>query len=459
MGVPLVIRQSLRINTRIRQMLERAYWLPGSLLALVLGLRGRQSVPLWVDELFTVRSVQEGFGGSVDGSLFVPFNTVIYFATGGGKCLTESCLRLPSLFSVVLAVALTAKTARLVATPAAGMYTGVLLSVTPSILRAAHDARPYAVATSLIAVTTLLLVFATSRRHVTLWIGYAVALALAALIMPTTLAVVAGHGFWLLVARSGEQRILLYWLGSIGLTGLLLITPASKFSWLGSADPNNRQVDLFFPGLADPLRALTMPFDGGFYATAGFGVFAGAVAVLALSNRQALTWFVAGLASIGSLWLVSWFTATVWVGRYAVPFVSLFVIAAGIGLSRLSVKKQLVGLSVFLVAAIPAYQENLLPWGRGYDWRSAMAIVADRWQEGDHVVPDPEMGKAGRWAVEYYGDSNMRIYEGGTQVGGRLWTFNQEDLCDASLVFDLGSGSSLRLCDHSIRTKDDPEHP
>jgi len=189
-----------------------------------------------------------------------------------------------------------------------------------------------------------------------------------------------------------------------------------------------------------------MPFDGGFYTTLGVGVFAGAVVVLALSNRQALTWFVAGLASVGSLWVVSWFTASVWVGRYAVPFVSLFVIAAGIALSRLSVKKQLVGLIVFLIAAIPAYQENLVPWGRGYDWRSAMAIVTDGWQEGDHVMPEPEMGIAGRWAIEYYGDSQTRIAEEDSMPEGRVWVFNQADLCTPQETWTLGPEATLQLC-------------
>ena len=446
MGTQAVSGQTLGTDPRISKALGHFYWLPGSLLALVFGLRGLRAVPLWVDELFTVQSVQEGLGASVDGLLFVPFNTVIYFATGGGSCITESCLRLTSLLGVVLAVAATAIAARTVATPTAGLYAGVLLAITPSMLRGAQDARPYALAASLIAITTLLMTLAASRKHVVWWVGYAVALTLGALIMPTTLAVVIGHGFWLLATRSGEWRPLVPWFASIGVSGLLLVWPAYKFSWLGSANPNNRQVDSFFPGVSDPLRALTMPFDGGFYTTLGVGVFAGAVVVLALSNRQALTWFVAGLASVGSLWVVSWFTASVWVGRYAVPFVSLFVIAAGIALSRLSVKKQLVGLIVFLIAAIPAYQENLVPWGRGYDWRSAMAIVTDGWQEGDHVMPTPEMGIAGRWAIEYYGDRQTRIAEEDSMPEGRVWVFNQADLCTPQETWTLGPEATLQLC-------------
>lgn len=435
-----------RSTLNVETLLSRLYWLPGPVLAFLTGIRGIAAVPLWVDELYTVQSLDRIFSERIDSLVFIPYNTIVWVLSGGGSCLTETCLRFPSLLAVVGGSLLTAMTARKVLTPAAGLSAGLIYAITPSLLRSAHDARPYAFVTILTALSILLLVEACNRNHLLAWSFYAIATFFAVLVMPTTVFILVGQAIILVFGLHASRLMVRRWLTSLFFVFIMLVGPALWLSWFGEIDPANR-TDPFQPGFEDPLQLFVLPINGGFFGLISVGFFAAVLASLGLLHRSSTPWITAGIASVGSLWIASFFTSTVWVGRYAIPLVGFFVVGAAIGIAQLSRWKALTAFGLLFIAALPAYQANVVPWARGMDWRTAMAAIDSGWQVGDSIVFDESMQPAAEWAIDYYGARTDYRLSISHVADKRAWVVDQKVVCDASTSIALGPNSVLRLCD------------
>ncbi|WP_231921156.1 glycosyltransferase family 39 protein [Micromonospora auratinigra] len=183
-------------------------WLPPALLTLVATLAGIGHAQLWRDELATWSAATRPVGdlvrlaGTIDAAtgpyyLFVHGWTAVFGTS-------PTALRLPSALAVTAAAALTARLGERLAGPRAGLLAGLLLAVVPSTSRYGQEARPYALATLLAVLATLLLVEALRRPSWPRWTGYALTVAALGLTHLIALTLLAAHGLVvLLTTRRG----------------------------------------------------------------------------------------------------------------------------------------------------------------------------------------------------------------------------------------------------------------
>lgn len=187
-----------------------------ALLTLVVTLAGIGHAQLWRDELATwsaaTRPVPDlvRLAGTIDAATG-PY----YLFTHGWTALSgtsPTALRLPSALAMAVAAGLTARLGERLAGIRVGLLAGLLFAVLPATCRYGQEARPYALATLLAVLATLLLVDALRRPAWPRWTGYAVvatALGLTHLIAVTLL---VAHGLVVLLAsRRGRA--------ATGLTG------------------------------------------------------------------------------------------------------------------------------------------------------------------------------------------------------------------------------------------------
>ncbi|HVB45984.1 MAG TPA: glycosyltransferase family 39 protein [Streptosporangiaceae bacterium] len=167
---------------------------------------------LWRDEAATISGSQRPIGAilamvqnedAVHGPYYLLMHQVI--AVGG---ISATALRLPSLFAMCIAVAVTALLARRLAgasgLPApglTGLLAGLALTAVPLTTRYAQEARPYAMATMFAVLATYLLVRASAGTRRWWWVLYAAALVLTGMLNLFAVLLAAAHGVSLLVAR------------------------------------------------------------------------------------------------------------------------------------------------------------------------------------------------------------------------------------------------------------------
>jgi len=183
-------------------------WLPPTLLTLAVTLAGIGHAQPWRDELATwsaaTRPVRDlvRLAGTIDAATG-PY----YLFMHGWTALagtSPAALRLPSALAMAAAAGLTARLAQRLAGDRAGLLAGLLLAILPSTSRYGQEARPYALATLLAVLATLLLVDALRRPTWRRWTGYAVVAALLGLTHLIALTLLATHGLLvLLVAGRG----------------------------------------------------------------------------------------------------------------------------------------------------------------------------------------------------------------------------------------------------------------
>ncbi|MFG3599142.1 glycosyltransferase family 39 protein [Micromonospora chersina] len=195
-------------SERSRDRRDRLVWVAPGLLTLVVTLAGIGHAQPWRDELATwsaaTRPVPDlvRLAGTIDAAtgpyyLFMHGWTALFGTS-------PTALRLPSALAMAGAAALTARLGARLAGPRAGLLAGLLLAVLPVTSRYGQEARPYAPATLLAVLATLLLVGALHRPTWRRWVGYAVTVAALGLLHLIALTVLAAHALVvLLVAARG----------------------------------------------------------------------------------------------------------------------------------------------------------------------------------------------------------------------------------------------------------------
>jgi len=135
---------------------------------------------------------------------------------------SETALRLPSLLAVAAGVGIAAELGRRLFGWFAGLLTGLMLTLIPSLTFYAQEARPYGFAFCFATLATLL-VYRARRLG---WVCYGLALALAGLSHMLTLLIVLGHA--VIVVNRG-RRLLLPWLIAV----VVAVLPVLPFAWFG----------------------------------------------------------------------------------------------------------------------------------------------------------------------------------------------------------------------------------
>ncbi|MCP3784411.1 glycosyltransferase family 39 protein [Micromonospora sp. A3M-1-15] len=402
-------------------------WAAPGLLTLVVTLAGIGHAQPWRDELATwsaaTRPVPDlvRLAGTIDAATGPYYLLMHGWAALFGT--SPAALRLPSALAMAGAAALTARLGARLAGSRAGLLAGLLLAVLPATSRYGQEARPYALATLLAVLATLLLAEALRRPTWRRFTGYAAAVAALGLLHLIALTLLAAHALVvLLVAARGpaaagldppagptpeadEARagtggaapaagppagargpgVIWRWLVAL-LPAAVLVAPLV----LAAGGQRGRQLDWVRLVRVDDLAALP-----GALAQSGVvgGLLVGLAALGAgrLGRRALLPGATVLLPVL--LLFAAGTAVPLWVTRYlvfTVPFACLLAGAALAGV-RLAPALAVVTLAGLLGLPDQAALRRTHEWPRTapVDYAGVARIVADHEQPGDGVVYSP----------------------------------------------------------------------
>lgn len=187
-------------------------WAVPGLLTLAVTLVGIGNAQLWRDELGTWSAATRPVPDLVRLTRAIDAATGPYYLLMHGWTAlagtSPTALRLPSALAMAAAAALTARLGARLVGDRAGLLAGLLFAVLPATSRYGQEARPYALATLLAVLATLLLVEALRRPSRRRWAGYAVAVAALGLCHLVALTLLAAHAVAVLLtaARATHPR-------------------------------------------------------------------------------------------------------------------------------------------------------------------------------------------------------------------------------------------------------------
>lgn len=368
---------------------------PPVLLALALGIWGSAQLSFWRDEGVTAgvtrRTVPEIFRflGNLDavhGTYYLLLHPLAkMFGT------SEFVLRLPSALALAAAAAGVAYLGHRLLSPVAGLVAGLLYAGAPYASRFAHEARPYAIATALTVLATLLFVRAVqygSRRH---YVEYGCALIVLGMVHLFALLVVLAHMATLFLVRR-ERTHIRRWLMTVVVTGAVLsplialaATQRGQVGWLKR------------PGLED-VTALISVFAGSWPLVLPMGVAMAAGILFTRRNRSGgLT-----LAPLAVPWLLLPPAALLLISQiyplYSARYVSMslpaLALLAAAGMTRLPGVTWALPLILVGAMAVPAHISQRVPARQPDHLREAAEIISRYAAPGDAIVYLPTNRRA-----------------------------------------------------------------
>ncbi|MCZ7477408.1 MULTISPECIES: glycosyltransferase family 39 protein [unclassified Micromonospora] len=187
-------------------------WVVPGLLTLVVTLAGIGHAQPWRDELATWSAASRPLPDLARMTRTIDAATGPYYLLMHGWTAlagtSPTALRLPSALAMAVAAALTARLGAMLVGRRAGLLAGLLFAVLPVTSRYGQEARPYALATLLAVLATLLLVEALRRPGRWRWAGYAAAVAALGLLHLIALTLLAAHAVVvLLTAAHGPAAV------------------------------------------------------------------------------------------------------------------------------------------------------------------------------------------------------------------------------------------------------------
>ncbi|WP_405091064.1 glycosyltransferase family 39 protein [Micromonospora sp. NBC_01392] len=181
-------------------------WAVPGLVTLAITLVGLGHAQPWRDELATWSAATRPLPDLVRLTRTIDAATGPYYLFMHGWTAvagtSPTALRLPSALAMAAAAALTARLGARLAGDRAGLLAGLLFAVLPATSRYGQEARPYALATLLAVLATLLLVDALCRPSRRRWAGYAVAVAALGLLHLIALTLLAAHAVAVLLTAA-----------------------------------------------------------------------------------------------------------------------------------------------------------------------------------------------------------------------------------------------------------------
>ncbi|RZT80876.1 mannosyltransferase [Micromonospora violae] len=390
-------------------------WLPPALLTLAVTVTGLNSAQLWRDELATwsaaTRSPRDlaRLADTIDAATG-PYYLLMHVWT---RIVGDStvALRAPAVLAMTVAAGLLAVLGARLVDRRAGLFAGLLFAVLPGTSRYGQEARPYALATVLAVLATLLLVTALRRPSWARWAGYAAAVAALGLIHLIALTLLAAHA--LVVA-------LVWWRGTVpsgipapGSTTPSTTAPADRdgapdrrvWRWLVAVLPvallagplllkartqQSRQLNWVHLVRLDDLTAL----PGGVTQSSVVGGLLVGVAALGAARlgRRALLPVTAVLLPVLLLFAAGT-VVPLWVPRYLVFVVPFACLLAGAALAAVAAPAALVVVVLAGLLGLPdqAALRRTHEWPRSapVDYAGAARVIADGQRPGDAVVYSP----------------------------------------------------------------------
>ncbi|MEU4777813.1 glycosyltransferase family 39 protein [Micromonospora sp. NPDC023633] len=368
----------------------RVIWIGPALLTLAVVLTGIDHAQPWRDELATWSAASRSPGdlvrlaGTIDAATSPYYLFMHAWVAVFGDSVTA--LRLPAALAMAATAGLTAVLGQRLLGARAGLLAGLLLAVLPGTSRYGQEARPYALATLLAVLATLLLVEATARPRWTRWAGYAAAVAALGLTHLVALTLLAAHAVTVLATvRTGPPNRPLRWVLAL-LPTVLLLTPLV----LVAREQRSRQLGWVETARPDDLAALA-----GGVAQSGVvgGVLVGLAALgAARLGRRALLPGLAVLLPVLLLFAAG-LVVPLWVPRYLVFVVPFACLLAGAALTAVPLPPALAVVALAGLLGLPdqAGLRRTHEWPRSatVDYRGVARIVADGQRPGDAVVYSP----------------------------------------------------------------------
>ncbi|WP_245719220.1 glycosyltransferase family 39 protein [Micromonospora rhizosphaerae] len=364
-------------------------WLGPTLLTLIVTLAGIDRAQLWRDELATWSAATRPVGdllrlaGTIDAATGPYYLLMHGWVAVFGDSTTA--LRLPSVLAMAGAAGLTALLGQRLLGARVGLLAGLLFAVLPGTSRYAQEARPYALATLLAVLATLLLVDALRRPAWSRWAGYAVAVAALGLTHLIALTLLAAHALAVLTTlRTGERRAW-RWLVAL-LPAVLLAAPLV----LLARGQRSRQLD--WVDLARLSDLIALPSGVAQSGPVGGLVLGLAALGAARLGRRAL---LSGGCVLLPVLLVfaAGLVVPLWVPRYLVFTVPFGCLLAGAALASVPVAPALTLVALAGVLGLPdqAALRRTHEWPRSatVDYRGVARVIADHEQPGDTIVFSP----------------------------------------------------------------------
>jgi mannosyltransferase len=172
-------------------------WAAPAVVTFALGLIEIGGPQLWRDELASWSAANRTLPQlwamlhNIDAVLGIYyFGLHLWMAVFGDSA---TAMRLPSVFPMAAAAAVVALIGRRLGGNVAGLASGLIFALVPSVSRYAQEARPYAFATFFAALATLMFLRAMERPRWSRWAIYAVVLAAAGSANLIAVCVAAGH--------------------------------------------------------------------------------------------------------------------------------------------------------------------------------------------------------------------------------------------------------------------------
>lgn len=393
-------------------------------LATLAGLAGRLLFlghqPLWRDEAFTAIVVQRPLGQMLDAvraDSAPPLGYLIdhlVAAVWSGP----AALRLVSALAGAAAIPLGAALGRRVAGDRGGVVTALLCALTPALVLSARDARMYALATTLVMASTLLLWRAVERPSLLRWAGYTFITALALHTQYLAIFAVAAQLIAVaVVLRAGWHAVLASAVASaIAVLSLApwLFAARAQFTHIGDAFWVSRLgflsvVGVFLPFFSGPPVDPWTPDKVVLLALQGFAAGAGVLIgcawlvffrgrLRAQQRRAALFVTACGVGAVLLIMVVS-AAKPILDGRYAsVVWGPLFaLVGAGFALVRVRL------LLVACLCAIGAASVGLSAAGNHPETPAAVAMLES--QVGPHDIVDATPSQY--LLLEYYESATL----------------------------------------------------
>ena len=376
----------------------RVPWLWPMLLTAILGFYQLGRPELWRDELaswsFAIRPVPD----LITTARHVDVNHLTYYLllhvwiTAFGDSV--DAMRSLSVLAMAAAAACVTAVGRRLAGARAGLCSGLVFALVPSVSRFAQEIRSYALEVLVATLATLLLLRALDKPAGRRWVAYGACLAVLGYLAPVALAVVTGHAAAAAMRWWRDRDNRLFWFGPAALAGLAAWLPLAVVSL---HEEGNLVGWIVRPGL--DLSVFSFFARNLFYSTSVATAFI-LLAILAwtVDRRAAALATALAVVPVAAVWLVSQGPDSFFFPRYLLVTMGAWAMLAGVGLARIDVRAAaavVVAVAVFgagdqqVIRSPGAHNWAYYPVGTGVtypDYEGAAAVIAPRARAGDGIV-------------------------------------------------------------------------
>jgi mannosyltransferase len=345
---------------------ERVPWCWPALLTLALGWYQIGRPELWRDELASWSFAARPLSSLIATAWHTGATQLVYYVLLHAWIMafgdSVDAMRGLSVLAMAGAAASVTLVGRRLAGTRAGLISGLVFALVPSVSRFAQEVRFYALEVLVAAVATLLLLRALERPTARRWLAYAACLGLLGYIDLVALSVVAGHAGGVALRWYRDRNSGQLWFAAAAAAGLAACLPLAV---VGSAQAADQVKWIPRPGL--DLTAFSFFGRNLFYSTSVAAAFIVlAILAWALAWREAAFATAIAVLPVAAVWLASQGPYSYFFPRYLLLTVGAWAILAGIALSRLDLKMAVAGLAV--IAVLGAGDQQVIRTAGAHSW-------------------------------------------------------------------------------------------